>query len=241
MLRLAPRGEIAHPLYICIAAVLLLSATAVYVWQITRTRDPAVLTYCLKYAPLKPTEDPRRVQPMSSCVQTKTLKVPAAYYGVWDSGPGTLSPEYANLEVAYPSMKPWVEEPWLEQSRSQKIKIRLGRIGTQSVRDSFKQYFWGTPKPRHVPEPLFGLDRFDLPQGWYTMFLIPLEAEPRVHFGCGGAVWAADKAPTGLCDSQTQTNWELQITYSSPKSLLPQWPDVHAKIISLVDSFVVNP
>ena len=226
---------------VVILALLVLTAAAIYTWQVTRTREPVVLTYCLRYGPYKPDEDPRQVQPMSSCVQTKTLKIPAAYYGVWSSGPGSSPPSWFTLEAAYPSMKPWATVPWLEQSKTHKIDIQLEGVTSQTVRESFSNYFLGTPKPTHVVEPLFGLDRFDLPDDWYTMFLLPLEAEPRLHIGCGGPVWTTGQTPVGFCVTKTRTNWQLKLIYFSPKYLLPQWQDMHNKVITLVDSFIVTP
>ena len=225
-------------------ALVVLTLAAIYIWQITRTRDPAVLTYCLKYAPLKPTEDPRRVQPMSSCVHTKTLKVPAAYYGVWYGEPTSSTPEWSPIEVAYPSMKPWATVPWSERSKTHKIEILLKGVDYFTVADLWKLNFLGTPKPIHVAEPLFGLDRHDSPYGdnswWSGMYLLPLEPTPKVKFTCYDKGIALK--PDGTrCSATTFTDWHFRVVYTSPRYLIPQWQVVHAEVIALVDSFIVTP
>lgn len=229
---------------VVILALLVLTAAAIYTWQVMRTRDPAILTYCLKYGPYKPNEDPHQVQPMSSCLETKTLKIPAAYYGVWLSGPGNLAPEATPIEVAYPSMQPWATVPWLEQSKTQKIEIQLEGVDYLTVAELWRLNFLGTLKPIHVAEPLFGLNRYDSPYGdnswWSGMHLLPLEPTPRVKFTCSDKGLTLDPIRT-QCTGTTHTNWHFRVVYRSPRFLLPQWQGVHAKVIALVDSFVITP
>lgn len=226
---------------VVVAALLVTVAVAVYVWQVTRTRLPFVLTYCLKYAELKPLESQPQASSTFSCLATKTLKIPAIYYGIWNSEPTNSVLGYPPLELAYPSMQPWATVPWFEQFKTHKLEIRLQGVTDQTVKESFGMRFLGTPKPIKVSQSLYGLNRFDIAGGWTSVLLIPVEDEPRLHIGCAGEISEKVTPTNTLCVSTTRTDWKLGFQYEYPQDLLSRWVDIHRKVIALVDSFITTP
>jgi hypothetical protein len=222
-----------------ILALLISTAAAIYAWRVFRTRAPAVLTYCMKYAPNTSTETAQKVQPERSFIETKTLKISAAYYGSIIEVADAKASDVQRLDVAYPSMKPWASVPWLKRSTTQKIEVELHGVTLQTVNDIFETHFLGTPKPVHMA-PIYGLDQFVRHTWGQWQMLLPLEVAPRVILDC--AYSGSLKDETRLkCSATTFTNWNFKVIYQHERILLAEWQNLHAKVTGLIESFVVSP
>ena len=220
---------------VVILALLVLTAAAIYTWQVTRTRDPVVLTYCLKYGPLKGTEDPKKVQSMSSCLQTKTLKIPAAFGNV------KVTDSWYELELAYPSMEPWRLVPWLDRSSTQKLTIALHGITSQTVHDIWSSSFLSISKPVHLT-PIYGLEQYMQDSWGQRQFLLPLEPVPRVAIDCAYSLGSGKPEDLTLgCAGTSYTDWHLKLHYAYRRILLSEWRTVHAKVHTFIESLVVTP
>lgn len=86
-------------------------------WWTGSYRDPVEIIDCLNR------ENPGT--PQFKCLESKTLKIPRAYYGDgYQFNVGNRPNEtISHLEVAYPGMRPWQSIPWGERKGTQKNRV----------------------------------------------------------------------------------------------------------------------
>lgn len=200
-------------------------------WWISAQRGPVEIAYCLKGV--------NHNTPQYKCLESRTLRIPRDYYyGNHLDYSRKVASDSQRLEVAYPSMQSWNSVPWRERSSTQKIELELrGMSNHHQVGENMDAYFLGTPKATRRPNPLLGLD---VNEKDGNLILLPLESIRRVGIWCANGNYP-QKPASGSCWTYSHTGWGLNFFLSHEQVLLPQWAEVNAKVIALVNSFAVTP
>ena len=218
-------------------------------WDGERHADMVDRVYCTKYGQY----DKNALPPPQACLETKRLRIPARYFvGRQKSLDLDSSREPYELKVAYPSMQPWADVPFLERWRdgSRMIEIEVRGIGGGKPMDSADVYLkLGKPadRPVKMPNQPYGLDFYEgkkyvTNSGTYLReeYYMPPEPDPRIFIGCSYNGVPADDARFG-CFTRTYTPWHLHLEYRHKRILLPNWEEIHTKALALIESFVVQP
>jgi hypothetical protein len=206
-------------------------------WWWGTLREPIEFTYC--------GIDNSKTRAPHKCADYK-LKIPFIYYGGYPLDFSRKVPgDEQSLEVAYPSMQPWHSLSMLEKWNSQKIEIVIDGTTTQTVKDLLTidslGSLTGTTPTSRSPEPIYGLVQYlDEPAPHYWQFLVPQEPNPRMYLECAYRASNPDVNNLG-CGDYMFTEWGLKLELHHKLILLPHWSDIHDKVQSLIQSFVVNP
>ena len=203
-----------------------------------RERAPIDITYCLEI------KDPRKTSSYE-CPNKKTLRIPAAYFGLTDPKNPYNPYTHLELEVDYPSMKPWSFVPWMERWSSQKIKIEIVYLTIPLVANEFRKLY---PKDSVtlMPEQYYGLHYYTIRGSGAHAFqpldqnrLIDIrcgeETNPQAKTQCNSSTYISFKYPQLQLSAESQ--FSLLVTYRFSRVLLSDWEDIHAEIASLFESF----
>lgn len=206
-----------------------------------RERAPIDITYCLEI------KDPRKTSSYE-CPNKKTLRIPAAYFGLTD--PKNPNNPYTNLmlEVDYPSMKPWSSVPWMERWFSQKIEIQIVSLTKPRDAKDFRAISYAKEEIKLMSETPYGLEYYSIINNDRHIFqpldknrLISIScaynADPRINVGCNSRTFISFRYPQVQLPTDAKLKFGLHVKYHFKRVLLPDWEDIHVEIASLFESF----
>lgn len=215
----------------------ILGSALIGAWWWNTLREPIEITYCgINHS---------KTRALNQCADYK-LRIPFVYFGGYPLDFSSKAPSKVHqLEVAYPSMQPWHSLSMLEKWNSHKIQIDIDGTTAQTINDLLKMDSLGSltsPIPTSLaPEPIYGLDQYLYePAPHFWQYLVPQEANPRTYIDCAYRASNPDVHSLG-CSAYIFTEWGLKLRLHHKLVLLPHWADIHDKVQSLIQSFVVNP
>lgn len=222
-----------------IILVLALALTSAFIWKTNRSQ-PTLLDYCLKY---------EGQLPIKTCIKTKNLLIPAEFGNI------DISDDWKEVEVAYPSMRPWRSLSRAERNGAQKLKISLNGLHGGDIGLNFLDMSLGEPKIVQQ-QSIYGLKSYIRVWGGQEgvsddkllrqLILLPSEEKPRVIIDCYLGPGQKELITQfvegdGSCTATSSTTWQLLIKTRHAGVLVPEWPIVHAKVHAFIESLVVTP
>lgn len=169
------------------------------------------------------------------CKPVKILRIPYSYFASNPEKQDQLVIQ--KLEVAYPTMRPWSEIPFIKRWRTEKTEISIRQISSSAAEIAFEGAFLGNPKPVQF-EDLYGLTQYRK-SGWGTnQILVRLDSQLKVFIQCSFSDHLSVNESL-RCEVNENTEWGLSMQYSYNRKLLPSWKDVHVKVNELINSFSV--
>jgi hypothetical protein len=195
-----------------------------------------------------------------SCNNPKNLVVPKAYHA-WVERPsqyGYGAPDKVVMKVAFPSMRPWQEVPWLDWAGTEQIEVQIEDLRhdplAASVRNIQKPCVnCLTESYAAVPDVLPGYETWQRNGKYPQQVLRVRNTHPNRLLFCAGTIASPDEfskrcftstlVPLDASQTESMQSMEpfgLHVIYRHNRTLITQSAEMNAKVTQMVQSFSVK-